>query len=52
MLPLEYARAAAAAGDVAAARRTYQDLLALWTAADPDFPLLRQARAELARLGS
>ena len=51
-LPLEYARAAAAAGDVAAARRTYQDLLGLWTAADADFPLLRQARAELARLGS
>ena len=52
VLPLEFARAAAAAGDVAAARRTYQDLLALWTAADADFPLLRQARAELARLGS
>jgi serine/threonine protein kinase/tetratricopeptide (TPR) repeat protein len=52
LLPLEYARAAARAGEVATARRTYADLLALWTNADPDFPLRRQAQAELGRLGS
>ena len=52
VMALEYARAAAQAGDVAAARKTYQELLGLWTDADPGFPLLMQARAELARLGS
>ena len=53
VLPLEYARAAAGAGETAtAARRTYQELLGLWREADADFPLLRQVRAELAALGS
>jgi hypothetical protein len=38
----------------AAARRkakaAYQDFLALWKDADPDIPLLQQAKAEYARL--
>ena len=52
VLPLEYARAAAGAGDTATARSTYQQLLELWRDADPGFPLLGQVRAELAALGS
>jgi eukaryotic-like serine/threonine-protein kinase len=52
VLSLEYARAAAGAGDTAKARATYQQLLGLWREADTGFPLVRQARAELARLGS
>ena len=52
VLPLEYARAAAGAGETAKARATYQQLLGLWREADADFPLLRQVRAELAGLSS
>ena len=36
--------------DVAASRQAYQDFLALWSEADPDVPLLNQAREEYARL--
>ena len=46
------ARAQAAAGDVPAARKAYQDFFALWKNADADIPLLRDARAEYARLGA
>jgi eukaryotic-like serine/threonine-protein kinase len=52
VLPLEYARAAAGAGDTATARATYEVLLGLWKAGDANFPLARQVRAELAALGS
>lgn len=52
VLALELARAAAGAGDIALAKKTYQDLLTSWAGGDADFPLTRQARAELARLGS
>jgi tetratricopeptide (TPR) repeat protein len=38
------------AGDTAAARRAYQDFLALWKDADPDLPILREAKAEYAKL--
>jgi eukaryotic-like serine/threonine-protein kinase len=31
-------------------RRAYQDFLALWKDADPDTPVLIQARAEYAKL--
>jgi tetratricopeptide (TPR) repeat protein len=48
---LEFARAAAAAGDMAASRKAYQDLIAILKDADPDFPLLIHARAEYAKLG-
>jgi tetratricopeptide (TPR) repeat protein len=49
---LGLARAAALSGDVPKSRRAYQDFLALWKDADPDVPILIQAKAEYARLGS
>jgi tetratricopeptide (TPR) repeat protein len=47
---LGLARAAALAGDLPKSRRAYQDFLALWKEADPDVPLLIQAKAEYAKL--
>jgi len=44
------ARASAIAGDTAKARKAFQDFLALWKDADPDIPILQQAKAEYARL--
>jgi hypothetical protein len=44
------ARSLALAGDAAAARTAYQDLFALWKDADPDLPLLKQAKLEYAKL--
>jgi hypothetical protein len=35
---------------LAKARAAYQDFFALWKTADPDLPVLKQARAEYARL--
>jgi hypothetical protein len=32
------------------AKSTYEDLLTLWREADPDIPVLKQARAEYAKL--
>jgi len=43
-------RAYALQGDKAKARGAYQDFLALWKDADPDIPILKQAKAECARL--
>ena len=43
-------RAAALTGDLSKARRAYQDFLALWKDADPDIPILQQAKAEYAKL--
>jgi predicted Zn-dependent protease len=43
-------RARAMAGDTARARKAYQDFLALWKDADPEIPLLKQAKAEYAKL--
>jgi len=34
----------------AKARAAYEDFLTLWKDADPDIPILRQAKAERARL--
>jgi eukaryotic-like serine/threonine-protein kinase len=45
---LGLARAHAMQGDKAASRLAYQDFLALWKDADPDTPLLKQAKAEYA----
>ena len=45
------ARAAALSGDLPKSRRAYQDFLALWKDADPDVPILIQAKAEYAKLG-
>jgi hypothetical protein len=47
---LEKARALAHAAKPAAARSAYEDFLALWENADPDVPILAQAKAEFARL--
>jgi len=43
-------RARARSGDSASARTAYQDFFALWKDADPDIPILKQARAEYANL--
>jgi hypothetical protein len=43
-------RAFAAAGETPQARTAYQDFLALWKDADPDIPILKQAKAEYAKL--
>jgi eukaryotic-like serine/threonine-protein kinase len=47
---LELARAYASAGDLAHSRTAYQDFFALWKDADPDIPILQQAKAEYANL--
>ncbi len=45
---LQLARAEELSGDHEAARRHYQDFLALWKDADPDVPIFKQAKAEYA----
>jgi DNA-binding winged helix-turn-helix (wHTH) protein/tetratricopeptide (TPR) repeat protein len=47
---LGLARAYAMEGKVTEARKEYQTLFALWRNADPDLPVLKQARTEFARL--
>jgi tetratricopeptide (TPR) repeat protein len=47
---LQLARAYALRGDKTQARIAYQDFLAQWKDADPDIPLLKQAKAEYAKL--
>jgi serine/threonine protein kinase/Tfp pilus assembly protein PilF len=47
---LGLARARALAGDTAGARTAYQNFLAMWKDADPDVPILLQAKSEYARL--
>jgi len=47
---LGLARAYALQGDAAKARTSYQDFFALWKDADPDIPILKQAKAEYAKL--
>ena len=46
------ARAQAALGQAAEARKSYEAFLELWKDADPELPLLVQAREEYAKLGS
>ena len=43
-------RAYALAGDNSKARSAYQDFFALWKDADPDVPILKQAKSEYAKL--
>jgi len=53
LFPLSHlglARANALSGDPARARKSYQDFLALWKDADPDIPILIQAKQEYAEL--
>ena len=47
---LGVARGWALAGDTARARRAFEDFLALWKDADPDVPILKQAKTEYAKL--
>lgn len=49
MARLQWARALAKAGARAESLAAWQELLALWKDADPDLPVLAQARAEAAR---
>jgi tetratricopeptide (TPR) repeat protein len=43
-------RAYALQGDGSKARAAYQDFLALWKDADPDIPILKEAKSEYAKL--
>jgi eukaryotic-like serine/threonine-protein kinase len=47
---LGLARAYGLQGDTIKARAAYQDFLTLWKDADPDIPILKQAKAEYAKL--
>ena len=47
---LQLARALVLSGDTVKAKSAYSDLLTLWKNADPDVPVLKDARAEYARL--
>jgi len=47
---LGLARAYALAGDSAESKTAYQDFFALWKNANPDIPILQQAKAEYAKL--
>jgi hypothetical protein len=44
---LGMARGSALAGDTANARKAFQDFFELWKDADPDVPILQQAKAEI-----
>jgi tetratricopeptide (TPR) repeat protein len=53
IIPLAHlglARAYVLQGDTAKAKAAYQDFLTLWKDADPDVPILKEAKAEYARL--
>jgi len=47
---LGLARAYALQGDTAKAKAAYQEFLTIWKDADPDVPILKQAKAEYAKL--
>ena len=47
---LQLARAYAVSGDVTKAKSAYWDFLTLWKDADPEIPVLKQARVEYAKL--
>lgn len=47
---LQLARAYAISGDTAKAKASYKDFLTLWKDADPDIPILKEAKAEYAKL--
>ena len=55
LYPLAYvqqARAYALVGDQTKARKAYQDFFTLWKDAEPDIPILREAKAEYVRLSA
>jgi serine/threonine protein kinase/tetratricopeptide (TPR) repeat protein len=47
---VQIGRAYAMAGDTTKAKAAYQDFFNLWKEADPDIPILKQAKAEYAKL--
>jgi tetratricopeptide (TPR) repeat protein len=47
---LELGRAYTMQGDPVKAKAAYQDFIALWKDADPDIPILKEAKAEYAKL--
>jgi eukaryotic-like serine/threonine-protein kinase len=47
---VQLGRAYAMSGNVAGGKAAYQDFLTLWKDADPDIPILKQAKAEYTRL--
>ena len=47
---LGLAHAYALSGETAKANAAYQDFLTLWKDADPDIPILKEAKAEYAKL--
>ncbi|MFZ3212078.1 MAG: protein kinase [Terriglobales bacterium] len=47
---LQIGRAYAMAGDPVKAKAEYQDFFSLWKDADPDLPILKEAKAEYAKL--
>jgi Tfp pilus assembly protein PilF len=47
---LGLARAYALSGDSAKAKTAYRDFFSLWKDADPEIPILKEARAEYAKL--
>jgi serine/threonine protein kinase/tetratricopeptide (TPR) repeat protein len=47
---VQLGRAEAMSGEGGKARKVYEDFFALWKDADPDIPILKQAKAEYAKL--
>ena len=47
---LQLGRAYVLSGDIAKARSAYQDFFNVWKDADPDIPILKEAKAEFAKL--
>ena len=47
---MQLGRAFALSGDTIKAKAAYQDFFTLWKDADPDVPILGQAKAEYAKL--
>ena len=47
---LQIGRAYAMAGETAKAKAAYQDFFNIWKDADPDIPILKEAKAEYAKL--
>jgi eukaryotic-like serine/threonine-protein kinase len=50
MARLQLARALVRSGDTVKAKAAYSDLLTLWKDADPESPVLKEARAEFTKL--
>ena len=50
LAPLQIGRAYAIAGDAAKAKAAYQDFFTLWKDADPEVPILKQAKVEYGKL--